>query len=75
MKTATALRERGIYAECDVVKRSLKAQMKYADKIGAKYVLVVGDNELDEDKATLKNMANRDDSKDVSLASVAELDF
>ena len=75
MKTVTALRERGIYAECDVVKRSLKAQMKYADKIGAKYVLVVGDNELDEDKATLKNMTNRDDSKDVSLASVAELDF
>lgn len=75
MKTVTELRERGIYAECDVVKRSLKAQMKYADKIGAKYVLVVGDNELDEDKALLKNMANRDDSKDVSLAAVAELDF
>ena len=75
MKTVTALRERGIYAECDVVKRSLKAQMKYADKIGAKFVLVVGDNELDEDKATLKNMANRDDSKEVSLSAVAGLDF
>ena len=61
MKTVAALREKGIYAETDVVSRSLKAQMKYADKIGAKYVLVVGDNELDEDKATLKNMANRDD--------------
>ena len=75
MKTVTALRERGIYAECDVVKRSLKAQMKYADKIGAKFVLVVGDNELDEDKATLKNMANRDDSKEVSLSAVVGLDF
>ncbi|MBP3579762.1 MAG: histidine--tRNA ligase [Clostridia bacterium] len=71
MKTVTALRERGIYAECDVVKRSLKAQMKYADKIGAKYVLVVGDNELDEGKAMLKNMADRDDSRQVELDKVA----
>ena len=75
MKTVTVLRERGIYAECDVVKRSLKAQMKYADKIGAKYVLVVGDNELDEGKAMLKNMADRDDSRQVELDKVACLDY
>ncbi len=75
VKTVTQLREKGIYAECDVVSRSLKAQMKYADKIGAKYVLVVGDNELDEGKATLKNMTDRDDSKEIALDSVANLQY
>ncbi len=70
MKTVAALRERGIFAECDLVSRSLKAQMKYADKIGAKYVLVVGDNELENNKAVLKNMSDRDDAKEVELDAV-----
>lgn len=62
-----ALRKKGIYAECDIVSRSLKAQMKYADKIGAQYALVVGDNELETGEATLKNMRDRDDSRIVKL--------
>ena len=36
--------------------RSIKAQMKYADKIGARYTIVVGDNELESGLAQLKNM-------------------
>ena len=52
-----SLREDGFYAEYDLVGRSLKAQMKYADKIGAKFVVVLGDNELDEKKVNVKNMA------------------
>ncbi len=55
-KLAYRLRQEGIYAECDIVGRSLKAQMKYADKIGAKYTVIIGDNELDMQKAVLKNM-------------------
>lgn len=51
------LRGEGFFAECDLMGRSLKAQMKYANKIGAKYSLVLGDNELAEGKAQLKNMA------------------
>ena len=43
-------------AETDVVGRGLRAQMKYADKIGAKYTLVIGDNELNEGFAEAKNM-------------------
>lgn len=50
------LRECGETAETDVVGRGLRAQMKYADKIGAKYTLVIGDNELDEGYAEAKNM-------------------
>lgn len=72
-KTVNAFRESGIYAETDVVSRSLKAQMKYADKIGAKYVLVVGDNELENNIGVLKNMRDRDDSKEVELDAVINL--
>ena len=54
--TAQKLRHAGIRAESDICSRSLKAQMKYADKIGASYIIVIGDNELQSDCAVLKNM-------------------
>ena len=50
------LRKAGIQADCDTVERSVKAQMKYANKIGASFVIVLGDNELESGKAMLKNM-------------------
>lgn len=50
------LRNRGEWAECDLCGRSLKAQMKYADKIGARHTLILGDTELQSGKAQLKNM-------------------
>ena len=52
------LRRDGKYAECDIVGRSLKAQMKYANKIGAEYTLIIGDSEIDTGAAQLKNMAD-----------------
>ncbi len=55
-KLTQELRDCGISAECDLCKRGLKAQMKYADKIGAKYSIVLGDNELENQRAELKNM-------------------
>ena len=50
------VRECGLIAETDVVGRGLRAQMKYADKTGAKYSVVLGDNEIEENKARVKNM-------------------
>lgn len=50
------VRETSLIAECDIVGRSLRAQMKYADKIGAKFSMVIGENEINENKAILKNM-------------------
>ena len=61
------LRSEGYYAECDIVGRSLKAQMKYANKIGAEYTLIIGDNEIDAGRAQLRNMQNGEQSE-VSLA-------
>ena len=55
---AERLRREGAYAECDIVGRSLKAQMKYANKIGAAYTLIIGDSEIDAGKAQLRNMEN-----------------
>lgn len=56
-KYCEALRQEGFVALTDLNGRGLKAQMKYANKIGATYVMVLGDNELEQDKANLKNMA------------------
>ena len=50
------MRSEGIKAECDSVGRSVKAQMKYANKIGALYSVILGDNEIDQDSVKLKNM-------------------
>ena len=52
--------------------RSLKAQMKYADKIGARYTLVVGDNELEAGRATLKDMTGGE-NKEIALDSLSDL--
>lgn len=57
-RLATRLREGGVSAEFDTVGRGLKAQMKYADKLHARYTLVIGDNELETGKARLKDMAS-----------------
>lgn len=54
---AHGLRQGGVSVETDVVGRGLKAQMKYADKIGARWVIVVGDNELATGRVQLKDMA------------------
>ena len=51
-----ALRKAGLYAEFDVVGRGLRAQMKYADKIGARFSVVLGDDEIANGAAKLKNM-------------------
>ena len=57
-KLVSDLRSSGISAQTDISGRSLKAQMKYADKTGAQYTAVLGDNELDAGEVTLKNMSD-----------------
>ena len=52
-----SLRDNHISADIDHLGKSLKAQFKYSDKINAKYTIVIGDDELANDSATLKNMS------------------
>jgi len=57
------LRSEGFRAECDLIGRGIKAQMKYANKIGAEYVVVIGDNEIESGCAGLKDMSSGEESK------------
>lgn len=60
------LRRSSIFAETDIMDRNLKSQMKYANKIGAKYTLVIGDEEIESGKAKIKEMKNSKES-DIDL--------
>ncbi len=55
-KLVMSLRADGIKAETDIMDRGVKAQMKYADRVGAKYVVVLGDDELQNGVVNVKNM-------------------
>jgi len=66
------LRQEGIYAETDLVGRSLKAQMKYADKKKARFTLIIGDTEIENNKAQLKNM-DKSEQIEIALDDIAEL--
>ncbi len=57
------LHQCGVSADCDLCGRGLKAQMKYADKAGAKFTLVIGDDELQSGKAELKDMKSGEKKK------------
>ena len=71
-KYVELLRDNGIYAEKDIMGRSLKAQLKYADKKKAKYVLTIGDNEIESKKAPLKNMETGEISQ-IDLENIQEV--
>ena len=60
---SSSLRFDGFEVQTDICSRGLKAQMKFADKIGAKFSMVLGDNELQNNKAVIKNMATGDTSE------------
>ena len=57
-KLVYSLRQSGIICEKDRMGRSLKAQMKYADKSGFAYTVVLGDDEIAQKRATLKRMSD-----------------
>lgn len=59
-----ALRANGVRVECDVRQGSMKAQMKRADKSGARLVVMLGEDEIHTGKATVKDMAADRDADD-----------
>ena len=66
------LRKAGIKCERDLCGRSLKAQMKYADKCGARYSMVIGSDEAEKNSAMLKNMKEKEQTE-VSLENLDNL--
>lgn len=68
---ANELRRAGVSAETDLMDRSVKAQFKYADKIGARFVAVIGEAELSEETAQVKDM-NASSSEQVKFKDLAQ---
>ena len=58
LSLVSKLRSEGISAETDIMDRGIKAQMKYADKSGARYVVALGDDEIASGTIKLKNMSD-----------------
>jgi len=54
------LRNNGISCEIDYEKKSLKAQMRGADSMGAKFVLIIGEDEIVKGEAVLRDMKTKE---------------
>ncbi len=65
------LRQRGIKTETDYENSSLKSQMRRADKLGARYVMILGEDEIKKDQGTLRDMAKKD-QKSLNLSGWIE---
>ena len=70
-RIVTKLRHAGVIVETDYMNRSVKAQMKYANKIGAKNTVILGENELAQNRAVIKNMQTHEQTE-VALDQIAD---
>lgn len=68
-KTVFRLRNKGVTCETDFLRRSMKAQMRDANRLGAKRVVILGDEELARGEAVVKNMESGN-QENVALADV-----
>lgn len=71
LKTVTEYRRQGIRAATDLLEKSLKNQMKFADKIKARYSFIIGEEELKTGKVAIKQMATGQEET-IDLTGVAE---
>ena len=63
VRLVSELRKSGIRCELDTRERNLKGQMKYANKLGAAYTAVIGEDEVKSGEITLKNMETSEQIK------------
>ncbi|MEM8559670.1 MAG: histidine--tRNA ligase [Bacteroidota bacterium] len=70
--TAQALRGRGIRTALDLKGRSMKAQMKEANRQGARYAVIVGQDELAQSVAQLRNL-DASEQREVAVADLADV--
>ncbi|AHM56279.1 histidyl-tRNA synthetase HisS [Peptoclostridium acidaminophilum DSM 3953] len=71
LKILSQLRKKGISADKDHMQRSVKAQFKYSNKQNARYTIVLGDDELENDSVTLKDMSNSEQTQ-IKLSSLID---
>ncbi|MEN6355748.1 MAG: histidine--tRNA ligase [Armatimonadota bacterium] len=72
VKLIATLRHDGISADMDYTGRSLKAQMKIADKLGSKYVIILGEDEVKNQLATVRTMATSE-QQSVPFSELAQV--
>lgn len=65
------LRKQGISVDKDYLNRKIKAQMKQADRLNARYTVVIGDQELEQQRIAIKNMQSGE-SEEIALNQIAE---
>ncbi|HCL00711.1 MAG TPA: histidine--tRNA ligase [Candidatus Marinimicrobia bacterium] len=70
----TTLRSRGFTVEVDFLRRSLKAQMRDAGRKGAKWVIIIGENEINNNKILLKNMSTGEQSEILLSSAVDQIE-
>ena len=71
MSLVRKLRNEGLRAEMDLMARNFKGQFKFADRLNAKYTVVIGDNELNEGKLAIKTMATSE-QRVVDIENIVE---
>lgn len=71
LKLLRELRQKGVKAEMDTLARNIKGQFKYADRLGAEYTVVIGDNEIAEGVVSVKEMATSQ-QREVKLEDLVE---
>ncbi|MEJ7218362.1 histidine--tRNA ligase [Staphylococcus gallinarum] len=69
VKLLNDLRKQGVRADKDYLSRKIKGQMKQADRLNANYTIVVGDQELENDKINVKNMQTGE-SEEITLSEI-----
>jgi len=62
-KLCREFRQKGLSVQMDTLARNIKGQFKYADRLNAKYTVVIGDNEIAEGVVSLKNMAKSEQTQ------------
>ena len=65
------LRQSNLSIECDMLRRSIKSQLRDANKIGAKYAIIIGDKEFENKIVEVKNLNNGEQEK-VAIKSIIE---
>ena len=71
LKLCRQLRQKGVIAEMDTLARNIKGQFKYADRLGARYTLVIGEDELTKGVVSLKDMS-RSEQREIAIDKIYE---
>jgi histidyl-tRNA synthetase len=71
LKLLRDLRRQGVKAEMDSLGRNIKGQFKYADRLEAKYTIIIGDNELDQNMVSVKDMKTSE-QKQIPLPDIVK---